>query len=314
MNDLISVIIPVYNVEEYIRECLDSVINQTYKNLEIILIDDGSKDNSGKICDEYAKKDKRIKVIHKENGGLSSARNKGLDNAQGKYITFVDSDDYIPVNAIELLYKNCISNEADCSIGGVQDIKDGQVVYVGPKKQCCLSKEEALKYFFVEKYFKCIACSKMYKKELIGTERFDETIRLVEDFYFTYNILKKVNKVSLNTKDIVYCYRIRSGSLMHQKYNKKFENEIDYSENVLNDVKKNYPKLEKHSIRRYQRVIVSCIDKYFREKEEVEGIKYLLDRLNKYPNKLDLFQRIKLFMLLKCNHILKVIYVKVGKM
>ncbi|HJA50079.1 MAG TPA: glycosyltransferase, partial [Candidatus Fusicatenibacter intestinipullorum] len=91
----ISVIIPVYNVEKYLKRCLDSVINQTYKNLEIILIDDGSTDNSGKICDEYAQKDERIIVIHKENGGVSSARNKGLDICIGDYISFIDSDDWI---------------------------------------------------------------------------------------------------------------------------------------------------------------------------------------------------------------------------
>ena len=93
--DLITVIIPVYNVEKYLKECLESIINQTYKNLEIILIDDGSTDASGEICDEYSKRDNRIRVVHKANGGLSSARNLGLDIANGEYVTFIDSDDYI---------------------------------------------------------------------------------------------------------------------------------------------------------------------------------------------------------------------------
>ena len=94
-KDLISIIIPVYNVEKYLKECVDSVRKQTYKNLEIILIDDGSKDNSGKLCDELAKEDNRIKVIHKENGGLSDARNVGIENATGEYIQFIDSDDFV---------------------------------------------------------------------------------------------------------------------------------------------------------------------------------------------------------------------------
>ncbi|HFI0794571.1 TPA: glycosyltransferase family 2 protein [Streptococcus suis] len=103
-EELVSVIVPVYNVEKYLVQCIDSIINQTYQNLEIILVNDGSTDNSGKICDEYAKKDSRIKVIHKENGGLSDARNKGLDFMTGEYVTLVDSDDYLEHNCIENLY------------------------------------------------------------------------------------------------------------------------------------------------------------------------------------------------------------------
>ena len=101
-KDLISIIIPVYNVEKYLKECVDSVRKQTYKNLEIILIDDGSKDNSGKLCDELAKEDNRIKVIHKENGGLSDARNVGIENATGEYIQFIDSDDFVEKDMIEI--------------------------------------------------------------------------------------------------------------------------------------------------------------------------------------------------------------------
>ena len=113
-EELISVIIPVYNVEKYIRYCLDSVINQTYKNLEIIIVDDGTKDSSGEIAEEYAVKDSRIKVIHKENGGLSDARNVGLDAATGKYIAFLDSDDVITLDFYEYLYN--IIKEKDYDI------------------------------------------------------------------------------------------------------------------------------------------------------------------------------------------------------
>lgn len=112
-EDLISIIVPVYKVENYLSKCLDSMICQTYKNIEIILVDDGSPDNSGKICDDYAKKDSRIKVIHKENGGLSDARNAGLKIATGKYIGFVDSDDYISVEMYEKLYNQAKKEDAD---------------------------------------------------------------------------------------------------------------------------------------------------------------------------------------------------------
>ena len=116
MKDLISVIIPVYNVEKYLKKCLDSVINQTYKNLEIILVDDGSSDKSGLICDEYTKLDKRIKVVHKKNEGLSSARNTGLDIAKGKYISFIDSDDFVSIYMYEIMYKEIIKNNRDIVI------------------------------------------------------------------------------------------------------------------------------------------------------------------------------------------------------
>ena len=118
--ELISVIVPVYKVEKYLRECVDSILAQTYTNLEIILVDDGSPDNCGKICDEYAQNDSRIKVIHQENGGLSAARNAGLDIATGKYIGFVDSDDYAELNMFEELHKRIIENNADLSICGVK--------------------------------------------------------------------------------------------------------------------------------------------------------------------------------------------------
>lgn len=120
MNNLISVIVPVYKVEKYIKKCIESIINQTYENLEIILVDDGSPDNCGKICDEYAKKDKRIKVIHKENGGVSSARNLGLEKSNGQYITFIDSDDWIEEEYCEILLTTLKEQNADCAICRLQ--------------------------------------------------------------------------------------------------------------------------------------------------------------------------------------------------
>ena len=115
-EELISVILPIYNVEKYLEKCLKSVINQTYKNLEIILVDDGSKDNSPQICDEYAVKDKRIVVIHKSNGGLSDARNAGIEIAKGKYIALIDSDDYVEKDYVQFLYQLIKENNAEMSI------------------------------------------------------------------------------------------------------------------------------------------------------------------------------------------------------
>ncbi len=113
MKELISVVIPAYNVGKYIDKCIDTVLTQTYSNIEIILVDDGATDDTAEICDNYAKKDNRVKVIHKKNGGLSDARNAGIDAAKGKYITFIDSDDYIADDYVEFLYKLLIGKDAD---------------------------------------------------------------------------------------------------------------------------------------------------------------------------------------------------------
>ena len=128
MEDLISIIIPVYKVEKYIYKCIDSVLNQTYKNLEIILVDDGSPDKCPEICEEYAKKDNRIKIIHKKNGGLSDARNAGLKVATGKYIGFVDSDDYIEKDMYQVLYNNIIKTNSDISIVNLKEVKENEII------------------------------------------------------------------------------------------------------------------------------------------------------------------------------------------
>lgn len=122
----ISIIVPVYKVEPYLRKCVDSILAQTFTDFEVILVDDGSPDNSGKICDEYASKDSRVRVIHKKNGGLSSARNAGIDVARGKYLGFVDSDDYIEKDMYELLYDNIVKEQADLSICGIYDVYEGK--------------------------------------------------------------------------------------------------------------------------------------------------------------------------------------------
>lgn len=124
MKEQISVIIPIYNVEKYLSDCVESVLKQTYTDLEIILVDDGSQDASGQICDDYAKQDSRVQVIHKKNGGLSSARNAGIDQATGQYFFFLDSDDWIAENALELLYKEIKSTGSDLALCNMQYVDE----------------------------------------------------------------------------------------------------------------------------------------------------------------------------------------------
>ena len=139
MQKLISIIIPIYDVQCYLRKCIDSVINQTYKNLEIILVDDESPDNCGEICEEYAKKDNRIKVIHKKNGGLSSARNAGLDVCTGEYVSFIDSDDFVEETYIEELCNMIEKNEADISMANRYKVQDDKIEEF--KHYMCVTKE-----------------------------------------------------------------------------------------------------------------------------------------------------------------------------
>ena len=136
MEDLISVVVPIYNVENYIKKCVDSILSQTYKNLEIILVDDGSPDNCPQICDEYAQKDNRIKVIHKENGGLSDARNAGIDISKGKFITFIDSDDYIEKDYVEVLYNSIKESIRQAKIGRIWVKGNYQFMISDPVAQC----------------------------------------------------------------------------------------------------------------------------------------------------------------------------------
>ena len=133
-KEKVSVIIPIYNVEKYLEKCLNTIINQTYKNLEIILIDDGSTDKSSTICDEYCEKDKRIKVIHKNNEGVSSARNKGIELSKGKYIVFIDPDDYVTDEHVEVLYDCIISNNVDLVISNLIDINEDGIILNNERK------------------------------------------------------------------------------------------------------------------------------------------------------------------------------------
>ena len=167
--DLISVIVPVYKVEKYLDRCVESIVNQTYKNLEIILVDDGSPDNCGAMCDNWAEKDSRIKVIHKENGGLSDARNAGMNTATGDLMGFVDSDDYISPDMYQLLYENMLENNSDISACGVQIVfeDDRPANLLTKDSNIVLNTGEAMKAIIEESYLKQPVWYKLYKTELI---------------------------------------------------------------------------------------------------------------------------------------------------
>lgn len=240
MNNLISIIIPVYNVEKYLRRCIDTVVNQTYKILEIILIDDGSTDNSGKICDEYAAKDNRIKVIHKQNGGVSSARNFGLDIAKGDYIGFVDSDDYIDFNMFEHLkylidtYETLIS---ECNIYVLKKIKHKGKIKQTKKQPIKYNSEDALIKCFTDSKINNFLFNKMFHKSLFNDIRFPNGI--YEDMAVMYKLISKAKYVS-RSFETKYFYCVRENSLINSKYdNNRRIYYFNLLDNIINYCKKN---------------------------------------------------------------------------
>lgn len=217
--DLVSIIVPVYNVEEYLPKCLDSILNQTYKNLEIILVDDGSTDGSGVICDDYATKDKRIKVIHKQNGGLSDARNVGIDICTGDYIGFVDSDDYIEIDMYETLLNYLKENNLDVCMCASADVIDGKIINSKKFDAFCVdNKEGIIRETFVNKYggMSISVCNKLFIKDIFKGIRFLKE-KTSEDVFFVLDWIKNTERFG-RISDCKYYYVKRNGSITHLKY------------------------------------------------------------------------------------------------
>ena len=216
-DQLISVIIPVFGVEKYLDRCIASVCNQTYRNLEIILVDDGSKDSSGNICDKWAKEDSRILVFHKSNGGLSSARNYGVAYAKGDYISFIDADDYIKENYIEYLYGLISKYSCDISICCYVKTADENVQFGEDEnlhEKVLMSGRRACFYLLTEGYrYLITAWGKLYKKHLVLTYLFPEG-RIHEDEATTYKYYYNAKKVVVGNQQC-YAYRYNPSSITH---------------------------------------------------------------------------------------------------
>lgn len=243
MDPLISVIVPIYCVEKYLQRCIDSLINQTYKNLEIILVDDGSPDNCPKMCDDYAKNDSRVKVIHKKNGGLSDARNAGMTVAAGELISFIDSDDYISNDFFEIMYKTMAAEKSDiveCSV--VKFYEDNHFdAYTDDNNLSSFSTVEALSALISEAPFHQHVWNKLYKTEIVRDITFPVG-KLNEDEFWTYQAFgnaKKVTKIN-KTK---YFYFQRKDSIMGKKYGIKRLDALEGKANRQKYIVENYPEL-----------------------------------------------------------------------
>lgn len=221
MNDLITIIVPIYNVEKYLQRCIESLINQTYRNIEILLINDGSKDNSLSICIEYSSKDSRIKLISQENHGLAYTRNIGIQNATGKYVMFVDSDDYIHPQMAEILYKNLITENAEISSCGHAEVYDNGFIDVLNKKKIykTYTAEKALQVFLFTYEVDIICCNKLFLRTLFNGIKFPEN-KLFEDHYTVYKIIDKAHKIVFDSTPLYY-YCKRNDSIGGSRYSTK---------------------------------------------------------------------------------------------
>ena len=194
----ISVIVPVYNAEQFLKKCIDSILNQTYNNIELILVDDGSLDNSLSICEEYSKKDRRVKVLHKVNGGVSSARNIGLEHASGDLISFIDADDALENDMYEYLLKIMEESNADISHCGYKRLNESDEVlneFFGTGEIILLDFTTTLEYMFQGKKFNCGLWNKLYKSEVISNVRFDESLKNNEDILFNGLVFQNARKI-----------------------------------------------------------------------------------------------------------------------
>ena len=238
MKEKISIVIPIYKVEKYLKKCVDSIINQTYTNLEIILVDDGSPDNCPAMCDSYKKMDNRIVVIHKKNGGLSDARNYGMKIATGKWITFIDSDDYVDEDYIEYLYNLALMTNSDISIVLPQIFYDNQLEVKKTNKKEIIKEynsEEALITMLYQNEFDTSAWGKLYKLNLFNDIDFPYG-KLYEDISTIYKVILKSNKIAFSNQKKYY-YLKRKDSIMGQKFQEKDMDYIYQAEEMYNLIK-----------------------------------------------------------------------------
>ena len=245
MNKKVSIVVPIYNVEKYLDKCINSLVNQTYQDIEILLIDDGSTDKSGKIAEDWAKKDSRTNVYHKTNGGLSDARNYGIKKASGSYICFIDSDDWVEKNYIERLLLKIYENDCDISIcnpiydfeNGVSKIKQKK----NNKSNYIMNSEEAILELNNFRYFDMSACFKLFKKELFNNIKFPKE-KYCEDFYIMFKLFDKANKI-VYFNEYLYHYMQRKGSISHNNNNLRYDFiYAAYQQMIF--VEKKYPRLK----------------------------------------------------------------------
>lgn len=244
MNPIISVIVPVYKVEEYLEECIESLVNQTMQEVEIILVDDGSPDRCGAICDFYAQKYSNIKVIHQSNGGLSFARNQGLRIAKGEYISFVDSDDYVKVNMLETLYNACMTNHTKMSACNFFRVIGDTVQYEMETNSICkFSSEDFLKKIIsTENRIGVVVWNKLFHRSLLGKKPFPEG-KLYEDLGSTYKMIIAAGEISFVDSGLYFYRKFRRGAITTNAYSNREFDKKEFADEMADFMRKNVPNI-----------------------------------------------------------------------
>lgn len=321
MNELISVIVPVYKVESFLDCCISSIVNQTYKNIEIILVDDGSPDRCPQICDSWGEKDKRIKVIHQENAGGGQARNRALDIAEGEFITFVDSNDYIAPEMFEFLH-NQFQNEIDIVECGYSVVQNEKAVFGDKELELefkVFNAREAMVENIKDQIFRQLIWNKMYRRNVIGNIRFPKG-KQIDDEFWTYRVLGNAKKL-IYTNKVLYAYRQQENSVMHLLSPEKRLQAIEAKIQRHVYIQSNMPELETESLLNlwftciYQGQLLMKTMK----KEEYQSIWNVLKQvIGKYPIKEYLkeiqdkqklwlrFADISFYWVCKCRNILRI--------
>ncbi|MFS0861498.1 glycosyltransferase [Fredinandcohnia sp. 179-A 10B2 NHS] len=307
MKPAISIIVPVYNLEEYLRDCIDSILDQTFTDFEVILVNDGSTDGSGKISDEYAIKDNRVRVIHKEYRGVSSARNAGINAAKGEYIGFIDGDDYIDPKMYSSLYEICTKMNSDISICKLGRVVNGTLINSGEKEFVIeLNHLDSMNELFKGALYRFSLCNKLFKKSCFKNIQFPEG-RIHEDLSTTYKLFANANK-AVYTNYIGYMYVKRENSILTSTFNEKRLDAFLGWDEILRYMSQKYPQLsetvftsfgywcvdnvyyvlnqvvDKDERKKYLKMIQSCVRKYYGEIIRNESLslmyKYLISLLN----------------------------------
>lgn len=238
----VSVIVPVYNVKDYLERAVDSLLNQTLSEIEIILIDDGSTDGSGDICDKYAEKDKRVIVLHQKNSGVSAARNNGLKLAKGEYIGFVDSDDYAEPDMYEVLYNNAVENDCQLSAIAAKNMRvDGTFVEEERNDKVYVwDNKTALKYFLERKYFNVCIWSKLLHRDVCKNISFEVGKKIGEDEFYSFEAFFHIKKACYQDTP-KYIWFLREGSALRSGFKKSNLDTLYFTDKIINKVNDIYP-------------------------------------------------------------------------
>lgn len=300
MSDLVSVIVPVYKVEKYLDRCVESILKQSYKNIEVILVDDGSPDNCPQMCDEWAKKDSRILVIHKANGGLSDARNVGIDISKGKYICFVDSDDYVASRFIEVLYGMIKKYEAEISAVDAKWVYDEKTFDEENSNDVeIFDNKEGINNLLLNLKYKDYAWNKMYESRLFKTIRYPVG-KNMEDLATTYKLIYESEKIVYNPSKLYFYYQ-RNDSILHTIDSEFCSTKLQITRERYSFVKEKFPKMLSNDIYMF----CECLGEYpyLSAKQQLQVERDMKLLWKKVRKDINLKTKVKYFMFLYARRV-----------